>query len=192
MTAKKKIIIIIAAVVLIAAGLGIYYLARGGFTAKQRYQNCAKTCEDLMFNESNIPLCKSECEEITGYSPTAEDNKANVNTAAKNLNTAKVNTNNNPSISTNTTTNTNISISNQNANTAAANQNTNTRLDYEDREYYCNWVWPQEIIDKETKELIYECPASRPWCNYEDYSYEKIGCCTNIEYTDCITLPNLL
>ena len=191
MTKKKKITLAVVLFVLFASGLGIYYLAKGGFTAKQRYERCASTCEKMMFNESNIPLCKSECEEITGYSPGVQDKKVNTNTTRENLNTAPINTNSG-TLTTNTALNANSSSTNQNANTSLSNQNTGLSVDYENREYYCNWVWPQEIIDKETKELIYECPPSRPWCNYEDYSYEKIGCCTNVEYTDCLTLPDLL
>ena len=93
---RKKIIIIIVVVVVIIGAVGIYYVAKGGFTKKQRYENCAETCEEIMFNESNIPACKKECESITDYSPTAE--------TIKNTNTQKTtNTVKNTNTSTNTT-----------------------------------------------------------------------------------------
>jgi len=109
---RKKIIIIVVVVVVIVGAAGIYYIAKGGFNKKQRYENCAETCEEIMFLESNIPACKKECESITGYSPTAETSK-NTNTqitinAAKNINTVK---NTNTTVNTNTASNTNTATS---------------------------------------------------------------------------------
>ena len=122
---------------------------------------------------SSIPACLAKCEEITDYN----------HTDAEKLEAAKKETTNTSSTATNTTT--------ANSNTSATNKNINAE-DYKDREYYCNWVWYQEIIDKNTNELIYGCTGSHPWCFYADGTYENAGCCSDAEHTDCITLPNLL
>lgn len=62
----------------------------------------------------------------------------------------------------------------------------------EDKEYYCDWTWPQIIIDKNTREKIKSCTSAYPWCNFEKTSYEEIGCCKEKEHINCITLPDLL
>lgn len=182
MTQKKKTTLIIVAVLIIAGGAGLFYVVKGGFTAKQRYNKCAETCEELMFNESNIPQCKLECEDITGYNPTAKKEETSKQETTNTSSTTTTNTSINTSV---------INTSTVNTNTSSTNSNINTE-DYEDREYYCNWVWYQEIIDNNTKELIYECTSSYPWCNSADRTFENVGCCSDKEHTDCITLPNLL
>lgn len=32
------------------------------------------------------------------------------------------------------------------------------------REYYCEWSWPQKIIDKNTGEVLWPCTGTRPYC----------------------------
>jgi len=64
-------------------------------------------------------------------------------------------------------------------------------------DYYCSWSWPQVIIKKSTKEDVFRCTDERPWCDFADGTYEKVGCCKNYDgetkqKTDCITLPDLL
>jgi len=182
MTKKKITILIIVVVVLIIGVVGIYYVAKGGFTDKQRYENCAETCEELMFNESNIPQCKKECESITEYSPTADETKetdapttTKVTNTAKNTNNKKINLNTAATVNKNTTT---------------SNINTEVEID-QNAEFYCGWEWPQEIIYRDTGEVVKACTYTRPWCNYDDYSYENAGCCSDRAHTDCVTLPNL-
>jgi len=64
--------------------------------------------------------------------------------------------------------------------------------DYPEQEFYCNWVWPQEIILKETKQLVIACPRTYPWCNRADFKYENVSCCVDKEYFDCKSLEDLL
>lgn len=69
--------------------------------------------------------------------------------------------------------------------------------DYYGIDYYCGWVWPQQIVLKDSKELILSCPAVRPWCNPGDKSYENISCCADFneateEKTNCKPLSELL
>lgn len=187
MTRKKTIILSIVGVIII--GLGLLIWGSYGFTSKSRFTHCMRDCYDLMILESSKQYCPGKCTEIHKFSPTAEElsqiiaqiTNANANTnksTAKNTNSAKTNTN----------------VSQTNAN-KVTNSVANTNVDfseYQNRSYYCNWVWYQEIIDKDTQELIYECPSSRPWCNYADYTFEKVGCCSDAAHTDCVTLPNLL
>ncbi len=178
MSQKKKVTLIITAIIVVGLSVGIFYVARGGFTAKQRYNNCAETCRELMILNSSIPFCLTECEDITGYSPSASEKEE-----AANRNTS----------TTNTSTTTNTSKTNTST-TNTSNQNTNTVSveDYEDREYYCEWVWPQEIIDKDTSVVIYSCTSDMPWCYYADNQYANVGCCSDKEHTDCTLLPDLL
>jgi hypothetical protein len=54
----------------------------------------------------------------------------------------------------------------------------------EETELYCEWVWPQKIINKETKEVYWTCPMSNPYC--------KSGtseCCTK-GHNSCIEMNN--
>ncbi|MFH1367008.1 MAG: hypothetical protein ABIH38_03395 [Patescibacteria group bacterium] len=195
---SQKKIIILSIVAVIVLGLGLLVWGSYGFTSKSRFTHCMRDCYDLMILESSKQYCPGKCTEIHKFEPTAEElnqiiaeiNNENVNTSSvKNTNT-KANTNTNTAKNTNTVVNINAAT-NSALNLNISNTNTGERA-YEDRSYYCNWVWYQEIIDKDTKELIYECPASRPWCNYADYTYENVGCCSDAAHTDCITLPNLL
>jgi hypothetical protein len=172
---RKKIIITIVVVVVVIVAIGVYYVAKGGFTKKQRYENCAKTCEEIMFNESNIPACKQECESITGYSPTAGTTKTTNTNTQKTTNSAK-----------NYNANANVDV----VNTSSSNANSTSVIDAS-AEFYCEWSWPQKIIYKNTKEVVKGCTYDRPWCYYADFSYENVSCCSDAEHTDCITLPDL-
>ena len=63
------------------------------------------------------------------------------------------------------------------------------------RDYYCQWSWPQKIIDRDTKEVVYTCTYAKPYCNYADGSYENVGCCTDVvndEHINCTKLSDLL
>ncbi len=63
-------------------------------------------------------------------------------------------------------------------------------------QYYCQWSWPQKIINKATNAVVYSCTSARPYCYYGDYSYENAACCkynsTTKVYSDCLKLPTLL
>jgi len=185
MTTKKKTIFIIVGVFVIIGVVGLYFVYKGGFTKKQRFEHCMETCDEILLTNSFKQYCDDKCTEVTGYEPTADEVKEirdeiqskTTNTAA-NKNTAK---------NTNTAVNTNIST---NINTAT-NVNT-TAANLEDLEYYCEWSWPQKIIYKDTKKVIQSCTYDLPWCYYADYTYENVGCCADREHTDCITLPDLL
>lgn len=61
----------------------------------------------------------------------------------------------------------------------------------------CEYVWPQKIVKKDSRELVYWCSSAKPWCNPADNKYENIGCCANYsettkQKTDCTLLPDLL
>jgi len=48
-------------------------------------------------------------------------------------------------------------------------------------EYYCAWVWPQRVINKRTKEVIWECVIGDwPYCNQN-----KPECCPDSSKTNC-------
>ncbi len=82
------------------------------------------------------------------------------------------------------------SPSEQSANTSPeTTANTSSDKDDEDRTYYCEWSWPQKIIDKDTKKVIKSCTSSKPYCNKEA-SYEKVGCCSSGSYTNCELLSD--
>ncbi|MFH0952267.1 MAG: hypothetical protein V1838_03695 [Patescibacteria group bacterium] len=194
MTKKKTILIIILAMIIL--GVGFIIWSSYGFTPKARFTNCLRDCYDLMILESSKQYCPDKCTETHKYEPTATElNEIIAELENKDTGTEKTTT----TANTNSLSNANTA-SQQNANTAqtntsaavnsAANVNTNP-TDDQNRSYYCNWVWYQEIIDKDTKELIYECTDSHPWCNYADYTFENVGCCVDAEHTNCITLPNL-
>jgi len=183
MTRRKKILIAVPLVLIL--GIGILIWGSYGFTRKSRFTHCLRDCYDLMLIESDKQLCPGRCTEIHKFNPTAQElDEIIAKIENKNTNTKK------PSTNTTKTSNANSTNASSATNSAA---NTNINLaDYQNRSYYCNWVWYQEIIDKDTKELIYECPGSQPWCYYADYTFEKVGCCVDAEHTDCTTLPNLL
>jgi hypothetical protein len=69
---KRWKIILISILAILGVLGAIVYHNTFGFTAKKKYENCAKTCEKVMINESNIPACKLRCEEITSYSPSQD------------------------------------------------------------------------------------------------------------------------
>ena len=61
----------------------------------------------------------------------------------------------------------------------------------------CNYVWPQEIVEKVSRDLVLSCPSSRPWCSPVDNTYKNISCCTTYDdetktKSDCQKLPDLL
>lgn len=64
--------------------------------------------------------------------------------------------------------------------------------EYKNKELYCNWVWPQQIIERESKNLVIKCPSSYPWCDYSDFDYENVGCCKDREHLNCLGLSELL
>jgi len=62
--------------------------------------------------------------------------------------------------------------------------------------YYCEWSWPQKIINKDTKEIVEFCTPLKPYCNKADGSYEKVGCCerydkTTENYVNCTLLKDI-
>jgi len=187
MTIKKKTILIIVGVIVIIGVVGLYFVYKGGFTKKQRFENCIKTCEEILLTNTFKQYCDDKCTEVTGYEPTAaEVKKIRDEIESKTTNT-------NTKTSTNTTKNTNTAV-NTNTKTninAAANVNI-TAANLEDLEYYCEWSWPQKIIYKDTKKVIQSCTYDLPWCYSADYTYENVACCADREHTDCITLPYLL
>jgi len=167
-TPPKKPVSTCLIVFLILLGLFIIggvliYWQFWGFTAKDKYGKCYKSCAGLMLRTEDIPMCEMKCSEMYKYEPSPTP-------------TAKT--------SAKTTSKTSISPS--------ASTSINPTL-----EYSCNYVWPQEIIEKVSQKLIYACPAAMPWCSPVDNKYENISCCTTLEAdqktkTGCTTLPNLL
>jgi len=62
--------------------------------------------------------------------------------------------------------------------------------------YYCEWSWPQKIINKDTKEVIEFCIPEKPYCNKADGSYEKVGCCEDYDeatetHVNCTLLKDI-
>ena len=61
-----------------------------------------------------------------------------------------------------------------------------------ERIYYCEWSWPQKIIDWETKDALYVCPARRPYCNVDSAEVGVKECCkydsAKKEYHDCMQI----
>jgi hypothetical protein len=47
----------------------------------------------------------------------------------------------------------------------------------EEIEYYCEWSWPQKIINMDTKEVLYSCPSSKPYCNRDAALAGNPKCC---------------
>lgn len=157
MSKVLKIVIGILILLLLLGGACVfaYFYFFVGITPEQKYNKCADNCEELMFMESNIPICKLECEEISGYSPSEETS---------------------PDIKEKTEQ-------------EGVETGGNTGADV----YYCEWVWPQKIIIKDTKEVVKECTYDRPYCNPADGTFDNVGCCEreNEEYTNCVYLPDL-
>ncbi len=164
----KKVLKIIAWIVGILILFGIFgYYKSVGFTKKQKYENCAKGCEKIMLQSSNIPLCKMRCAEIADYDPSLEEKEEEK-----------------PKIS----------------DTAPAKADKAIEKDAvidKKAEYYCEWSWPQKIIEKDSAKVIFACLSERPWCDSSDRKYENVGCCGYYDQdkkikTDCIKLPDLL
>lgn len=66
----------------------------------------------------------------------------------------------------------------------------------DDITYYCEWSWPQKIINKDTKEVIEFCIPEKPYCNKADGSYEKVGCCEDYDeatetHVNCTLLKDI-
>ncbi|MBU0597931.1 hypothetical protein KKF61_02950 [Patescibacteria group bacterium] len=187
---KKTIIILVVLVVVIGGAVSVYLWSSGGVTKKGQWEQCYEVCFDLMFTNTFKQVCDEQCAEETGYEPTAvevKEIKDKIEGAE-----SKEETNTNSTKNTNVVKNTNTAVNKNTAVNINTSSNVNiTSVNPEGREYYCEWSWPQKIIDKDTKEVIEPCTYEWPWCNYADYSYTQAGCCTNREHTDCITLPNL-
>jgi hypothetical protein len=183
---KRKIIFITTPAVIVI-GVGILIWGSYGFTPKSRFTHCMRDCYDLMILESSKQYCPGKCTEIHKFNPTAAElNKIIAEIENKNINTDTAKTNTNTAAKTNT-----AQASNTNSQTNST-QAANTNTDYQNRSYYCEWSWPQKIIDKDTQEVIYECEWQRPWCFFADYTYEKVGCCLQADHVNCTTLPDLL
>lgn len=182
--ARKKTLIIGSIIAVPVLVLIVIVLVQRGVTPKQRYTSCMRDCYDLMIQESSKQYCPGRCTEITKWQPTA----AEINEVINKITGKKTTTTNTKAVKNTATTNTNTTDTAPTVYTHAIN--TNAAVD-QNGQFYCNWVWPQEIINKDTKDLVQECSFDRPWCDYADYSYSNVGCCTDAEHTDCITLPNL-
>ncbi len=185
---KKTIIILSIAGLFIVGAVLIYLWSSGGITKKGQWERCYEVCYDLMITNTYKQACDEQCTEETGYSPTA----AEVNEARKRLegeDEEEVATETNKNTASKTSAN--ADVGQPTMTNTKTNVNTET-VDPEDRQYYCEWSWPQKIIDKDTKEVIKACTFDTPWCNKADGTYEKIGCCADQEHTDCILLEDLL
>ena len=53
----------------------------------------------------------------------------------------------------------------------------------EETVFYCNWVWPQQIINKETKEVYWNCNYNYPYC-----LSGTTQCCSDAGHTDCVEM----
>jgi hypothetical protein len=167
--------------------LVILYYSFAGFTKKQRYYKCVAKCEEMLFIESNKRYCGPRCEEVAEYTPTAADKQGDVKKQEKPATTSS-------KTNVNTNTNKNIGVPKTDVSKTAEEEakSVSENLNREDKEYYCEWVWPQKIIDRETGEIIVECPMGRPWCNYSDFKYENVGCCEERVHENCILLDELI
>lgn len=182
----KKIIkigaIVFVVLVLVCVAAYFYFF---GFGKKGKYEKCVKTCKDMILLESNKSACEARCSEIAGYQPekTKEETPKKATGAVKKSDEAAIEE----------------TITKKKQEKPSEDKKyIDNQTAWEDRQYYCEWVWPQEIIDKNSGEPIFVCPRERPWCDYgKEYKYEEVGCCKNYdegtkEKTDCITLPELL
>jgi len=167
MSKAKKILLVIGIILgLIIVLIIIGYYSTVGFTKKQQYEKCSEVCRQMMIYEADIPMCKMKCEQVSGYKPPSKQKKA-VETKKS---SGKIETTSEKSV-----------VIEQKKLIG---------------DYYCDWVWPQKIIKKSTNEEVYRCPEERPWCDYADGTYEKVGCCKKYDgetktKTDCVTLPTL-
>ncbi len=191
----KKILKIIGIILAIIITIGILgYSKFVGFTKKSKYKNCAETCEKIMFNKSNIPACKTECKKITGYTPISESEPSFTkpsSTEATEVSVTEPRPTEPPKPKTKkpdtTTTETTVAPQSAPRDKGAAPQS----------EYHCEWSWPQKIIIRDTKKVIFECPSEKPWCDYADRQYKNVGCCTDYDEdtktkSNCTKLPELL
>lgn len=175
----KKVLKIIAWIVGILILFGIFgYYKSVGFTKKQKYENCAETCEKIMLMSSNIPLCKMRCVEISNYDPSLEEKKEEKPKA------------------TNTAKKTAPDSEQTGDETVEVSHGVPATIDQK-AEYYCEWSWPQKIIERETKKVVFPCTSERPWCDPADRTYGNVACCRELDKTktlktDCIKLPDLL
>ncbi|MFH1509228.1 MAG: hypothetical protein ABIE68_03625 [bacterium] len=181
------IVLGILVVVIIAGGVVIYGLAVG-FTKEAKYNNCMETCDEMLIMESSKAYCDDECTRVTGYTPT--EKYIEDDSQAEEINTETTTTPTTKTESNSSTTSSSTSTSN------SSKTSTTTSTDLKDLEYYCEWSWPQNIIDKNTKKIIQRCNSERPYCKKtDDYKYENTGCCEMAvegEYYDCQSLDSLL
>lgn len=164
---KALIIIVVIFVVLVGLGVLAYFYFFVGFTSEQKYAKCLNTCREVMLRDEDIPACYQRCAELYGH-------HANID-AEQGINQSKTPTPT-PSVSK--------------SSSPAPSDLQNTALD-------CEYVWPQKIVKKDSRELVYWCSSAKPWCNPADNTYENIGCCANYsettkQKTDCTLLPDLL
>ncbi len=54
-------------------------------------------------------------------------------------------------------------------------------------EYYCQWSWPQKIINKNTSEVLWICPLQTPYCKATTTNCCKYNNITKTHY-DCIDM----
>lgn len=164
---------LITAVVVIVGGVFAYYYFFVGFTPKQKFTHCAHTCEEIMLRDEDIPTCKVKCTEIANYQPPTNDY-----------------------LQTKTQTTTPKSTTSKPSSSSSTSSKVSTTVD-KTKSFYCNFVWPQEIIYKDSKELVKACPSLRPWCDFKDETYQNVSCCADYDEatktkSDCIKLPDLL
>lgn len=159
------IVLIIILIIFLGGGFLIYWKF-WGITKKQKYEKCAKTCEDIMLLESDIPMCKQKCIQITGFSPSPTPTPQKTATPGKTI-------------------------------TPTSQKSSTSSNVYANIELTCNYVWPQQIVEKGTQTLVLICPGVRPWCRPGNGTYQDISCCKDYseatkEKTDCVKLPDLL
>lgn len=167
MSTKKIIILALVLVFLIGGAAATYYFVKGGFTKKQQYENCVADCKDLLILEGSKTACGPRCTEITGYTPEDFESDKQEPPPKNQTSTGK-----------------------EGEDEKEADASTSETID-PNKEYYCEWVWPQKIIEKETKKVVKSCTMNQPWCYYADFKYENVGCCEDEDHTNCTTLPNL-
>lgn len=81
--------------------------------------------------------------------------------------------------------------------TQTTNSQTTTNKTSTAQKYDCNYVWPQQIVEKGSIKLTVACTYDRPWCRPGEGTYEDISCCAKLdelteEKIDCLKLPELL
>jgi len=59
--------------------------------------------------------------------------------------------------------------------------------------YYCEWSWPQKIIDWQSKDVLYVCDSKHPYCNRDTAIKGDAKCCKynsgEKTYYDCVDIP---